>query len=511
MRRRDFVRIVVTGSIASLACPRGAPAGAAATASPAAAHVPEPALSPETWAACHALRDGTVFPAPPPSRHIPVVIVGGGMAGLAAARELGSRPYLLIEKESWIGGNATGEAWRGVGFSTGTSYNNDHDLKALAGELGVRLLPIDSVDGLVIGDTFVPDFLGAGLDRAPYPPAVRAGIRRFLDTYAHTDVAREAERLDNLPFAQILKDYPPELTAFFDAFGPNSWGGQVADTSAYVGIQAAQWAGGIEKARYTGEEGFGLLTRAMGEAILSGGRDRIVLGTTVIRVQADGDRVLVAYVPAGEGGTQKVTCVSADTVVVAAPKFIARRVVAGLPAEQSDAMGRIRYAPYMVANLCFDGVVHDSCFDTNIIGPDIVSDFVCADWPVRRGVGPKNRPTVLSCYMPLKEADRAQLLDEAASRAMALAALHRIDRVFPGAERKCREIRVRLRGHPMHFSTCGMITRWGPRSRQSLGAIHFACTDGVGDVSDLSTALSSGRQAARLALTSLDAAARRRA
>jgi hypothetical protein len=440
------------------------------------------------------------------------------MGGLAAARELGSRPYLLIEKETWVGGNATGEAWHGVGFSTGTSYNNDHDLRALAGEMGVRLLPISSVDGLIVGDTFVPDFLGAGLDRAPYPPAVRAGIRRFFDTYAHYDVAHEAERLDNLPFAQILKDYPPEVTAFFDAFGPNSWGGQVADTSAYVGIQAAQWAGGIEPVRYTGEEGFGLLTRAMAEQILTGGRDRIALGATVIRVQVDGDRVLVAYVPAGEGSPQagaatapKVTCVSADTVVVAAPKFIARHVVAGLPADQNDAMGRIRYAPYMVANLCFDGVVHDSCFDTNVIGPNIISDFVCADWPARRGAGPKDRPTVLTCYMPLREADRAHLLDDAGARAMALAALGQIDRWFPGAERKCREIRVRLRGHPMHLSTCGMITRLGPKSRQSLGPIHFACADGMGDVSDLSNALSSGRQAARLALASLDAAARRRA
>jgi hypothetical protein len=55
-----------------------------------------------------------------------------------------------------------------------------------------------------------------------------------------------------------------------------------------------------------------------------------------------------------------------------------------------------------------------------------------------------------------------------------------------------------------------MITRWGPASRRSFGAIHFAGTDGMGDVSELSTALQSGRDAAKKAIASLDARARRR-
>jgi hypothetical protein len=206
-----------------------------------------------------------------------------------------------------------------------------------------------------------------------------------------------------------------------------------------------------------------------------------------------------------------VECVSADTVIVAAPKFIARHLVAGLPADQKEAMGRIRYEPYMVANLCFDGVVHEACFDTNVPGSDVIADFVCADWPVRHGQGPADRPTVLSCYMPLRNEERAILLDESQVRTRALQALDHIDRWFPGALKRCREIQVRLRGHPMHASMCGMLTRYGPLSQRSLGAIHFSGTDGAGGVSEFATALSSGRAAAAKAIASLDAAARRRA
>jgi hypothetical protein len=173
-------------------------------------------------------------------------------------------------------------------------------------------------------------------------------------------------------------------------------------------------------------------------------------------------------------------------------------------------MAGIRYAPDMVANLCFDGVVHDGCFDTNVPAPDAMSDFVCADWIRSRGKKRMNRPTVLSCYMPQQEEDRALLLDESEVKSLALKALGRIDRWFPGAIQRCREIHVRLRGHPMYLSTCGMLTRRAPLASRPFGPIHFAGTDGVGGVSEYATALSSGQEAARQALASLDAAARRR-
>jgi D-arabinose 1-dehydrogenase-like Zn-dependent alcohol dehydrogenase len=63
----------------------------------------------------------------------------------------------------------------------------------------------------------------------------------------------------------------------------------------------------------------------------------------------------------------------------------------------------------------------------------------------------------------------------------------------------------------MHASLCGMITRFGPLSQRSLGAIHFCGTDGAGGVSEFATALTSGRAAAAKAIASLDATARRRA
>jgi hypothetical protein len=530
MERRDFIRIVVTGSLAGMACGRLGPGGPEGGASDGDDGPTRADLSPvqtvESNAVCHAVRDGATLRLPRPTRHVPIVIAGGGFAGLCAARFLRDRPYLLLEKENQVGGNATGGFWRGVGYSSGTSYNNNAEVKALAAELGVPLYPIRSVDGMIVRDIYVPEFFTEGVRRAPYPQRVRDAFRRYVDTYRTYDPEKELERLDNLPFSDILKDYPEEVTAFFDAFGANSWGARVVDTSAFVGIEAAQWMGGLEEERYAGEAGFGALTQALGKSIVARGAERLLTGAVVVRIEQEKDRVLVAYVPPGaalpgasspagdpgrEGPPLPLECVSADTVIVAAPKFIARHLVAGLPEDQTEAMGHIRYEPYMVTNLCFDGVVHEGCFDTNIPGNDVIADFVCADWPKTQGKGDPDRPTVLSCYMPLAREDRALLLDESQVRARALLALDRIDRWFPGAAGRCREIQVRLRGHPMHASMMGMITRTGPRSRRSLGPIHFAGTDGIGGVSELATALQSGREAAGRALISLDASARRRA
>ncbi|HMA25663.1 MAG TPA: FAD/NAD(P)-binding protein, partial [Gemmatimonadaceae bacterium] len=57
----------------------------------------------------HRLRDGTLLPARGVERRVPVVIVGGGIAGLSAGWELlrrGAGDFVLLELESLAGGNA---------------------------------------------------------------------------------------------------------------------------------------------------------------------------------------------------------------------------------------------------------------------------------------------------------------------------------------------------------------------------------------------------------------------
>src|SRR5438045_3640297 len=57
----------------------------------------------------HHLRDGQAFPRATDTQRIPVVIVGGGIAGLSAAWRLhkkGFREFILLEMDAHAGGNA---------------------------------------------------------------------------------------------------------------------------------------------------------------------------------------------------------------------------------------------------------------------------------------------------------------------------------------------------------------------------------------------------------------------
>src|SRR3954471_14029343 len=63
----------------------------------------------ESFQLGHMLRDRTPFPAPTKKEKFPIVIVGGGMAGLSAAWQLerrGFRDFVLLEMDKQPGGNS---------------------------------------------------------------------------------------------------------------------------------------------------------------------------------------------------------------------------------------------------------------------------------------------------------------------------------------------------------------------------------------------------------------------
>ena len=105
--RRDFIKYVIAGSIAS-----GCPIDHALLAEPSGG-APGPLVEGEHFNVCHQVRDGHSFPKPDARRKADVVIVGGGVAGLSAAYFLQGKDWLLLEKEDHFGGNAYQEEYDG--------------------------------------------------------------------------------------------------------------------------------------------------------------------------------------------------------------------------------------------------------------------------------------------------------------------------------------------------------------------------------------------------------------
>jgi monoamine oxidase len=486
--RRDFIKFVVAGSVAA-GCPVDLSPFAAQTENPHASLVEG-----EDNRICHQVRDGKIFTRPPVSARHDVVIVGGGLSGLAAAYFLRQSDFLLLEKEPHWGGNAYAMEYQGSMYGTGTAFlYKDEYAYGFAKEIGLEPLPVDSPDGSVINGEWIPDTWGDGLDKLPYSPSVREGFKKFKKEMLAIDLEKRAKELYNLPFSELLKGYPDELKQWWDAYGPSNYGAMTEDAAAAVGVieLQAMVAESPHDDRFTWPGGLGAMTNRLVELLTPKSAAGMQAGATTVAVVSDKNEVQVTYMQGAELKT-----VAAKAVIMATPKFITRRIVEGLPEKQSDAMHQIRYIPYAVVNLIFDKPVFNKGFDTWCPGSTF-TDITVADWVIRNQAGYKQKYNILTCYTPLHEEDRSVLLTEISARRVAANVLRDFQKLFPGSNVDPLEVHLYRRGHPLYMSTPGLFTEVQPLVRQPMDRVFFANTDSEGPESTVSPAILSAKRAVK--------------
>jgi hypothetical protein len=483
--RRDFIRFVVAGSVAS-----GCPVDTALIPAPDSASQNSKTSTPplvegERFEICHEVRDGRHFDLPAVSTRADIVIVGGGVAGLSAAYFLRGKDWLLLEKEGHFGGNAYQEEFDGQPFATGSAYAYRGDEgDQLASEIGLKLPLVNMPDPTLVNKTYVPDTWKSGITQLPYPKEVVASFLKFREDVLKMKINERMAELDALPFSKFTAAYAAEVGQWWDIFGPSNWGATTPDTSAYVGLYNAKdlFIGGDAK-RAILPGGLGCITHTLVEVLQPKYKDRMLGDATVIAAVPDKDAVNVTYLREG-----KLTTVSAKTVLMCTPKHITSRVVEGLPAEQKAAMRRMRYAPYPVVNLIFDKPVYNRGYDNWCPGNSF-TDFIVADWTIRNDPGYKQKNNILSFYTPLREEFRSTLLDEAHCKTLAARVLIDFQKILPEFNVDPIEVRIYRRGHPMFMSTPGQYTKNRVAAAHPMDRIYFGGNDSGGPESLTSEAV----------------------
>lgn len=437
-------------------------------------HIPV-TLGGEDQRVAHRVRSGHVFPIPRPSRRCDVVVVGAGISGLTAAYAMKGADVLVLEKEDRPGGHARKGQWRDVTYSEGAAYVSD--VSGYVGQLIDELnIPLKTIQGP--GDAYwlngetVADFWHKGADKLPLPGSARKAFKQFsADLAALKDMpplpvekaSAAALHYDTVGFAALLRPYGPEVMRYVDLYCRSALGGPVDEVSAYWGLN---FLGGEVGTRHTAPGGLAVYGEALAKAV---GRERLITQATVIRVENHGDKVWTTYVLNDETVT-----VESRAVVMATPKQFARHVVADLPATQKEAMSRMRYEPYLVANVLVSGAVKRPAFDTWVAGAPF-ADVVIADWT---DPAPGRNHAVLTAYCPLPHGDRYKLLDDQGVTAMSHQVVAALDRMAPGLGHSVAEVRAFRRGHPMVCSSVGAITDLRALVTRPHGRVFFAHSDG---------------------------------
>ncbi len=477
--RRDFIKFVVAGSVAS-GCPVDL-----ALLTEQTADSKSPLVEGEDNRICHQVRDGKTFNRPPVSAKHDVVVVGGGVSGLAAAYRLRHLDFLLLEKEPHWGGNAYLMEYQGMRYATGSAFlAKSEPAYDFAREIGLEPLPINDSDSTILKGEWIPDTWRTGLDKLPYPSAVRESFKKFRKEFLSIDLEKRGKDLGGVPFSDLIKGYPDEIKQWWDNYGPSNWGATSEETAASLALDDFQeLAGENGNDYYTWPGGLGAITRKLSEILRKQVPDRLRAGATIVAVVPEKDVVNITYVEGTELKTAR-----AKAVIMATPKFITRRLVDGLPTKQSEAMHQIGYIPYAVVNLIFDKPVFNKGYDTWCPG-NRFSDFVVADWVVRNQPGYKQKYNILTCYTPLRREERALLLSEASARQIGAEVLRDFQKLLPGLDVDPIEVHLYRRGHPLYMSTPGLFTEVQPLVRQPMDRIFFANTDSEGPESTTSAGI----------------------
>jgi protoporphyrinogen/coproporphyrinogen III oxidase len=289
------------------------------------------------------------------------VVVGGGIAGLTAAWRLRERSIVLLEASDRLGGrllsDPRGDYWLNFGahvFGAPTSATG-----LLLTALGVQAVPVPGrLSAVALGDAIVK---GGPVElfplRLPLPSRsrltlARAGLKLRLAVRRYAAIAAEragedpAARqlrmlgfLDDRSFTEFIGPLPDDVASLFRATLTRS-SGEPGDLAAGYGV------GYFHLVWNRGE---GLSRNILGgsstvvEALSSGLAGRIETGAAVTTVEPRGAMAVVRYRSGGE-----VRELEARAVIVATPAYVARGIVAVLPADTAAALDAIPYGPYVV-------------------------------------------------------------------------------------------------------------------------------------------------------------------
>jgi monoamine oxidase len=443
-----------------------------------------------------------------------VAVIGGGLAGLVAARELvaGGVAPVVLEARERVGGRTLNEdLGDGKVVEIGGQWlgPTQDRLAALAAELGVETYPtyIDGENLLELGGSLrrysgtIPRLNPASLVEIEIARRRLDAVARRVPLDAPWDAPR-AERLDSVTLASWLRRMLRTRSArrMVEIAVRTVWGADSSDISLLYALWYLHSGGGFDSLVDT--EGGAQQDRFVGGSQLISLRlaeelgERVVLAAPARRVeQANGGVVISA------GGTE----VRAQRAIAAIAPPLCSRIEwePGLPPQRAQLAQRMPWGSYVKCLAVYD----EPFWRADGLSGESVSDEGPATTTFDNSP-PDGSPGILLAFVSGGEARRLQRLGEAERREAVLSGLARtFGERARRPERFIEQDWAREQwtgGGPVCFMPPGVWTGFGRSIREPFGPIHWAGTETSGVWSGyMDGAVRSGERAAREVLAAL--------
>ncbi len=450
--------------------------------------------------------------APPQRAH--VLVLGAGVAGLAAARaftQAGVDDVRVLELEDQPGGNSRAAQLGGMACPLGAHYlplpgAQAREVQQLLFELGLARSEFGRTVYAEQHLCHSPQerlFFEGAWHEGLLPPAAAASptaaqYRRFagLVAQAQREVGFEVPSLrvpfgpghaalDAVTFTQWLEAHDlrdERLRWYLDYCCRDDYGAPAHNVSAWAGLHyfasrhgfAAEADDAPREPVLTWPQGNAFLTSALAAPLGA----RLLGGRVVLRVNEARHEVQVL---AHNAQTGELEDWRAQRVVLALPLFVVQRVLQSPPPALASALAGMAYAPWLVANLhvrepLLQRQGAEPAWDNVVYQSDGLGYVDAMHQSLRSAPG----ATVLTVYWALPIEQRSALLHEPAS-SWASRVLADLLPTHPDLPAKLQDLALTRHGHAMSVPLPGVRSSAALAAlRAQRGRVRFAHADLAG-------------------------------
>ena len=469
----------------------------------------------------HRLRDLSTLPLPSSKKNVDVAIVGGGIAGLAAARALaqaGIEDYCLFELEDEAGGNSRGGVVGGFACPWGAHYvpvpgPYADELADLLVEYKLRTVESGQVRYDEFSLCHSPQerlYIAGGWQEGLLP--IRGQNAATFEAYRRfADLVQAATRpgaftiptircrwdetlaaLDGQSFAQWLdqqgvKDHA--LRWYLDYCCHDDYGAGLDQVSAWAGLHyfASRHGFAVPDAQgdFNGQgDNDALLTWPEGNAWLARRlaaphAERTITGSVVLRIDEGRDEIALDVLDAASGS---ITRWNARRAVICTPLFVAARLLVNPPEALQAAAQKLPHAPWLVANVHIDEPLVEHRGGAPLSWDNVIYDAPGLGYvnAMNQSTLPYDGATVLSYYRSFGNDPRGgrQALLDGSWEQWTETILAELSIPHPDLRDKVRHIGIMRYGHAMAIPAPGVRgSDWLAALRTPSGRIAFAHSD----------------------------------